>query len=297
MIGGRILITGPAGQLAFPVAADLAARNEVWGIARFSAAGSRDRLESVGVRTAAVDLADPDWSRLPADFDYVLHFAADITGDDFDRAIRINAEGTGLLMDQFRSAKATLVVSSTVVYDIDADPQRAFEERDPLGDSKPLFGRTYPISKIAQEAVARTQCRRLAMPTTIARMNLSYGGNGGLPAYQLDALRRGDAVTVAAEETFHNPIHESDVIETVPRLLEAAAVPATITNWGGNETVSMREYCDYLGELEGREVVYEEIPGFIRSRAVGTTRQHELIGPCRVSWREGMRQLVEQRKR
>ena len=31
----KILITGPAGQIAFPLAESLARDNEVWGIARF----------------------------------------------------------------------------------------------------------------------------------------------------------------------------------------------------------------------------------------------------------------------
>ena len=33
--GQRVLVTGPAGQIAFPLARALAADNEVWGIARF----------------------------------------------------------------------------------------------------------------------------------------------------------------------------------------------------------------------------------------------------------------------
>ena len=39
--GEKILITGPAGRVAFPLAARLAADNEVWGIARFGTAGER----------------------------------------------------------------------------------------------------------------------------------------------------------------------------------------------------------------------------------------------------------------
>lgn len=104
------------------------------------------------------------------------------------------------------------------------DPRHQFSETDDLGDSRPLFGRTYPVSKIAQEATARTMCRMFDLPTTIARMNLSYGPGGGLPEYQLDAIRRGDPVTVAATDTFHNPIHTDDVVAMVPALLEAASV-------------------------------------------------------------------------
>ena len=46
----KILITGPAGQIAFPLAAYLAKDNDVWGIARFSEDGSRDRVDASGSR-------------------------------------------------------------------------------------------------------------------------------------------------------------------------------------------------------------------------------------------------------
>ena len=243
----------------------------------------------------AVDLAAPVFDGLPDHVDHVLHFAADIVGDDFDHAITVNAEGTALLMHRFRSARSILVVSSTVVYDLHPDPAHHFAETDPLGDSKPLFGRTYPVSKIAQEAAARAMCRAVEVPTTIARMNLSYGANGGLPAYQLDALRRGDPVTVAAEDTHHNPFHQDDIVASIPALLDAASVPATIVNWAGPETVSMRTYCRYLGELVGVEPVFEEIDGFMRGRGVDTTKQVELVGPPSIGWREGMRRLVAER--
>ena len=45
MRGSKILITGPTGQVAKPIAKALAADNEVWGIARFTDAGAREGLE------------------------------------------------------------------------------------------------------------------------------------------------------------------------------------------------------------------------------------------------------------
>ena len=61
--GEKVLITGPAGQIAFPMAASLAADNEVWGIARFSEPGSRQRVEDAGIRTVVCDLAGGDLRR------------------------------------------------------------------------------------------------------------------------------------------------------------------------------------------------------------------------------------------
>ncbi len=42
MDGKRILVTGPTSTVGLPVAIDLAARNEVWGIARFANAATGD---------------------------------------------------------------------------------------------------------------------------------------------------------------------------------------------------------------------------------------------------------------
>ena len=63
--GAKILITGPAGQVAAPVARALAADNEVWGIARFTDAAARERLEKAGIRCETVNLAAGDFTGLP----------------------------------------------------------------------------------------------------------------------------------------------------------------------------------------------------------------------------------------
>ncbi|GAF83406.1 unnamed protein product, partial [marine sediment metagenome] len=113
----KILVTGPAGQIAYPLAARLAEDNEVWGIARFRDAKTRERVENAGIRTRAIDLADPSWGDLPDDFTLVLHLAAVIRpGLDYDRSIRINAEGTGRVMQRHRSARACLMMSTCGVY-------------------------------------------------------------------------------------------------------------------------------------------------------------------------------------
>ena len=74
--GEKILITGPAGRIAFPIAAKLAQDNEVWGIARFSDPKQQAEVEALGVTTRKVDLVKCDFGDLPRDFTYVLHIAA-----------------------------------------------------------------------------------------------------------------------------------------------------------------------------------------------------------------------------
>jgi nucleoside-diphosphate-sugar epimerase len=112
--GEKILITGPAGRIAFGLAKTLVGENEVWGIARFSDPAARDEVEALGVTTRSVDLGDGDFGDMPRDFTYLLHIAADF-GDDYERGLRVNAEGTGLVLSHCRAAKVALVMSTVTV--------------------------------------------------------------------------------------------------------------------------------------------------------------------------------------
>jgi nucleoside-diphosphate-sugar epimerase len=295
--GKRILVTGPAGQIAFPLARDLARSNEVWGIARFSQVGSRERVERAGVRCASVDLAAPDWKQLPEHFDYVLHLAVlQQPGFDYDHALRVNAEGTGLLMSRFRRAKAFLVVSTCGVYASPEDPRHALRESDPLGVTVQPYSPTYAVSKIAEEGVARFACREFEVPTTIARMNVSYGPNGGLPAYQLDAIVAGQPVVVQqGRASVCNPIDERDIDAQIPGLLEVATLPARILNWSGDDAVEVEDYCRYMGELTGLAVRFEQSREAIHHYRLDNSERQKLLGPCKIHWRQGLRDMIAAR--
>src|SRR5271170_2044489 len=290
MHGAKILITGPTGQVASPIAQALAADNEVWGIARFTNAAAREALEKSGVRCETVNLADGEFDALPSDFVYVLNLAVSKTGD-WEADLAANAESVGLLMAHCRSAKAFLHCSSGAVYDPPGDEPRT--ERADLGDNhKPLFP-TYSISKIAGETVARTMARALGVPTTIARLNVPYGDNGGWPYYQMEMMLAGMPIPVpAGGPARYNPIHEDDIIATIPKLFEVASVPATTVNWCGDQTVSLQEWCGYLGTLVGKEPVFAESEQALRGNPTDVTRMHELIGGTKVAWQDGMRRMA-----
>ena len=42
----KILLTGPSGQIGFPLAEYLSRENEVWGVARFGDATARERVDA-----------------------------------------------------------------------------------------------------------------------------------------------------------------------------------------------------------------------------------------------------------
>jgi len=292
--GKKILVTGPTGQVALPVTRALAKSNDVWGVARFADAKAREELDVAGVTCVVQDLATSDLSSLPEDFDYILNFAVLKGGDDdWDRDMSGNAESIGLLFAHCKP-RAFLHCSSTAVYQHQG-PNHPLKETDPLGDNHRVMFPAYSITKIAGEAVARTAARVHGVPTTIARLNVPYGNNGGWPYYHLLYMQGGAPIPLHPEKpNLFNPIHEDDIIRQLPALLGVAAVPATIVNWGG-EPASIEEWCAYLGEITGMEPSFTETPETIGSVTVDRTRMHELIGAAEVPWRDGVRRMVEAR--
>jgi nucleoside-diphosphate-sugar epimerase len=291
--GEKILVTGPAGRIAFGLAKTLAADNEVWGIARFGDPAAREEVEALGVTTRVVDLGDGDLDDVPTDFTYLLHIAADF-GEDYERGLRVNAEGTGLLLSHCRKAKAALVMSTVTVYKPHPDPWHAFREDDPIGDAGLPAPKPYSIVKIAEEAVARYCAREHDLPVTIARMGSAYGDRGGLPLWHLNAVAAGQPVVARWDPLPYSPIHYDDINAQVEPLLDAATVPATIVNWAGDEPVTVQQWSSYFGELLGVEaqVVTEVVPGASLGSVGDHTKRSSITGPCRVDWRDGFRRMA-----
>ena len=291
--GEKVLVTGPGGRIAFGIAKTLAADNEVWGIARFSDPAVRAEVEAVGVRTQSVDLGDPDFSGLPDDFTYLLHIAADFS-EDYERGLRVNAEGTGLLLSHCRNAKAALVMSTVTVYKPHPDPWHAFTEADPIGDAGLPSPQPYSIVKIAEEAVARYCAREFDLPITIARMGSAYGDRGGLPLWHLRAIAEGKPVVARWDPLPYSPIHYDDINRFVAPLLDAASVPATVVNFAGDVPVTVQQWANYFADLLGvqAEVRVEVVSG----ASVGSVGDHakrmSITGPCAVDWRDGFRAMA-----
>lgn len=291
----KILLTGPTSQVGFPIARELAKGNEVYGLARFADPADRERLEGIGVRCVRADLAAGDLAAVPDDCTIVLNFAvAKSFPADFARDLGANAEGVGRLMAHCRRARAWLQCSSAGVYASGGRVPR--KETDPLGDSHRSVLPTYSISKIAAETMVRFGARQWNIPATIARLSVPYGDNGGWPAFHVERMLAGKPIPLHPDRpNVFNPIHEDDYIAHIARLIEVAAVPATTVNWGGSETASIEEWCAHMAALTGRAATFAATERAVPSLPIDVTRMHELIGPTRVAWRDGMRRMIEVR--
>jgi nucleoside-diphosphate-sugar epimerase len=237
----KILITGPAGRIAFPLAQSLVGDNEVWGIARFSDPDARAEVDAAGITTRAVDLLSCDFGDLPDDFTYVLHLAADFS-EDYDRGMKVNAEATGLLLQHCHKAKAALVMPTLTVYKPNPDPWHPFAEDDPIGDQLMPWGAPYSVTKIACEGVARFCARAYGLPIVVARMGSAYGNHGGMPAMHVHAIARGEPVHVRHDPLPYSPIHDDDIadqVEDAPRGGERARHDRELVRRRGRERAAV----------------------------------------------------------
>jgi len=128
-------------------------------------------------------------------------------------------------------------------------------------------------------------------------MNASYGPNGGLPTYQMDWMVADQPIIARWDPAPYSIIHQDDINEQVEALLKAASVPATLVNWGGDETPTVEEWCRYIGKLTGKtpNMQVKPMPNTLRGSVADNTKRLSLTGPCKVSWHDGIRRTLEDR--
>lgn len=297
LTGKRVLVTGATGWVAGPLARHLAAAgNEVFGAARLRDDADRAALAADGVTPVRIDLARGDFDEIPGDLDVVLHMAV-AKADKFSLAMAVNAEGSADLMAAVAARSdnlsAFLHCSSTAVYQPHGhDPRR---EDDALGDShRPMPGMpTYSISKIAGEVLVGHTAKRLGVPTVIPRLNVPYGDNYGWPLFHLMMMEAGMPVPVHVDApTSYTPIHADDIAASIPYLLTLASTPATVVNWGGDEVVSIEDWCAAMGALTGLEPTFEPTEATIAAIIPDLSVLHGTGFRCRVSFADGIGRLV-----
>jgi UDP-glucuronate 4-epimerase len=287
----KILITGATGKIAFPIARALARDNEVWGAARFSKPGDRDKLVAVGVRPVQLDMASGDFSSLPDDFSHVFHAAVDPGSGLWRPCVQTNAHNSGELLYHCRQARGFVYCSTGSVYGYQG--QRPLTEAD--GPGVPLRA-NYSFSKIAGESVCSWISRHFKIPLTIIRICSTYGPEGGAPADRLDLMLQGKPIRLHPDKpNNYNLIYEDDYVELGIRAMEVGAVPPLVVNWGGSETVSVEDYCAYMGELVGVTPIFEYTPAAHTPLWPDVSYMHQVLGRTKVHWRDGLRRMIAAR--
>ncbi len=266
----------------------------MYGLSRCSHPGDEARLRAAGIEPIVGDVADidlSDLSDLPDGLSHVFHAAAAIGADaasDWRRQFEVNAQATGRLIAACRGVRGFVVCSSGSTY--------AYQGRRPLRESDPpgVHLGTYSLSKIAAEAVARFASVEHGVPVTIIRIFSTYGPLGGAPADRLRRIRAGREIVLHPDApNNYNPIYEDDYVRLGIRAMEVSTVPPLVVNWAGSETVSAEDYCTYLGDLVGKDVVVRYDASAPWPLWPDVTYMHEILGRTEVPWRDGMRRMAE----
>ena len=285
--GRRVLVTGASGLVALPVARELAKSNEVYAVARFSDPKQKRLIEEAGARAIAFDLADHDLSPLPKEVDVVINYA--VLPFTIKEHYDVNAGAAGRLARRYRGCQAFVQGSTGSLYQYQGE--RPLREDDPYGLHS--SAEPYAASKIAAEFLLKHLSEDYQMPTTLVRIFSFYGPRGGGVTQRIDQVARGEPVSVyPGVRNVHTPLYEDDYVEKTIAAVGIAKVGAEIINVGGTEAVTTQEYCEMAGELLGKKPIFVE-----NSKAwpiwADTTKMVKLLGPNKVSVREGVRRSVE----
>ncbi|MFL0025072.1 NAD-dependent epimerase/dehydratase family protein [Streptomyces sp. NBUL23] len=295
--GKKILVTGGTGQVARPVAEALAEHNDVWCLGRFGTPGIERELNRKSITTRRWDLEDPSPDALaavPDDFTHVLHSAVRRGNDgDFNATIEANAVATGRLMAHCASADAFLYVSTGALY-ARQSLDHLYQEDDPI-DGVADWLPAYPVGKIATEGAVRALSQVLGLPTTIARLNIAYGpgGYGGVPMLYFRRMLAKEPIPVPLQgQNWFSPLYTDDLVAQVPALWDAASTPATLVNWGGDESVGITDCVRHMSELTGVPALLAPSEVTRETYRFDPARRRALTGLCTVSWQDGIRRTL-----
>jgi len=292
--GLNIMVTGASGLTGFPLAKALAKSNQVFGVARFGAAPDRKALEAAGVRTISLDLGSADLSALPEKIDVIFHLGA-MTGltacrpENRKAAFEVNVYSAGRLMSRYRNLKAFLYAGSGSAYAYQGE--RPLNEDDPFGLHTGL--ETYAATKIGGESLVHFLSAEWKIPSIIIRIFSLYSPRGGAITSRVDLVAAGKPVAVYPDApNRYCPMYEDDFVEKAILAIEHAKCPAEVVNFAGSETATIEEYCEIAGRLVGKTPIFDRT-GQLYPIWPDTTKMTRLLGPTRISVKEGVRRVVE----
>ena len=285
--GMRVLITGASGVVALPVAVELAKENTVFAVARYSDPEQKRMIEEAGATAIAFDLAEEDLSPLPREVDVVINYAVLPPGFG-NLAYDVNTGATGRLARRYRDSMAFVQGSTGSMYEYQGE--RALREDDPYGLH--AGAENYAASKIGAEYLLRHLSLDYDLPVVMIRIFSFYGPRGGSVTQRVDQVCRGEPVSIyPGVPNWYSPLYEDDYVEKTIAAAGIARVGGEIINVGGSESVTIQDYCRMAGEIAGKEPIFVETGTSWPIRA-DVTKMERLLGPSRVSVREGVERVI-----
>jgi nucleoside-diphosphate-sugar epimerase len=251
---GDIMVLGIGGKVG-PTIARMAKRaapsKRIIGVARFSEAGLRERLESWGLETITCDLLNRDAVASLPEVANIVYMAGKKFGADEDPSFAwaMNTHVPALVAERFKASRI-VVFSTLCVYSFAPISGGGWDESvqpSPAGD--------YAMSCVGRERMFSYFSRRHNTPGRIIRLNYAIDMRYGVLHDIARWVKSGTPIPI--ETAYASVIWQGDSNAQILGALAHVTTPASPLNVGGAEHMSVRMAAHEFGRRFGKTPVFE----------------------------------------
>ena len=261
-LSGDIMILGVAGKMGVTMATlavnaikAAGVSKRVIGVARFSNAEEKDKLEKAGVETVVCNLLDRDQVCALEKVENVIFMAGRKfgTGGSEEQTWAMNVLAPEYVCEHFKDSRI-VAFSTGCVYPLERIESCGSTEEvvpSPVGE--------YSQSCLGRERVFQYYSKKNGTKVLLFRLNYSIDLRYGV-LHDI-ALNIRDGKPVDNSVGFFNCIWQGDANSNALRSLELCESPCAILNVTGPEIASVASAAKQMGKIMGKEVTFKGEPG------------------------------------